>query len=237
MRHLTPDAKVLNVFASSINPSVDSWGPGIPGGYLSSMKANSGVVGAANKVLRSLKKTQLHELNLKLHKVLNKEDGVVLEKIPTWPPIEAAMSAMAQNPGYDFRDDDESTKDWVVKLVHTLSQANMADFTKLHSKKKKRKATVDSNPDRQRHGIASKSVVSKELAEFLGLAEGEIIARTQVISLLNKYIAAQSLKDPVKKNKINLDEKLKALLSPAEDFGVITFFNICRLLKPHFPQV
>lgn len=236
MGHLTPEANVLNVFASSINATVDSWGPGIPGGYLSSMKANAGIVGAINKVLRSLKKTQLHDLGLKLPKVLKKEEGASLADIPTWPPIESAITTMAPNPGYDFKDDGGNIKSWVVRLVHSLSQDNMANFTMLHSKKKKRKVSADSNPDRQRHGIASKSVVSKELSTFLQLADGETIARTQAVSLLNKYITANDLKDPVKKNQINLDDKLKALLAPPEDFGVITFFNICRLLKPHFPK-
>lgn len=236
MGHLTPEANVLNVFASSINATVDSWGPGIPGGYLSSMKANAGIVGAINKVLRSLKKTQLHDLGLKLPRVMKKEEGVALTDIPTWPPIESAITTMAPNPGYDFKDDAGNIKSWVVKLVHSLSQDNMANFTLLHSKKKKRKVSADSNPDRQRHGIASKSVVSKELSTFLQLADGETIARTQVVSLLNKYITANDLKDPVKKNQINLDDKLKALLAPPEDFGVVTFFNICRLLKPHFPK-
>ena len=234
--HLTPEANVLNVFASSINATVDAWGPGIPGGYLSSMKANTGVVGVINKVLRSLKKTQLHELWLKLPKVLKKEEGASLAGIPTWPPIESAITTMAPNPGYDFKDDEGNVKNWVVKLVHSLSQDNMANFTLLHSKKKKRKVSADSNPDRQRHGIASKTVVSKELSTFLQLEDGETIARTQVVSLLNKYITSNHLKDPVKKNQINLDDKLKALLAPPEDFGVITFFNICRLLKPHFPK-
>lgn len=236
MRHLTPEAKVLNVFGSAINDSVDSWGPGVPGGYLSSMKSNSGVVGVVNKILRSLKKTQLHELCLKLPKVLQEEEDAALAEISTWAPIETAISAMPLNPGYDFRDDGGSIKPWVVKLVHGLSQNNMTNFTLLHSKKKKRKVTADPNPNRQRHGIASKSVVSKELTDFLGLKEGETIARTQVVSLINKYIAAENLKDTVKKNQINLDDKLRELLAPPDGFGVITFFNICRLLKPHFPK-
>lgn len=236
MTHLTPEANVLNVFASSINATVDSWGPGIPGGYLSSMKANAGIMGAINKVLRTLKKTQLHDLVLKLPKVMKNEEGAALAGIDTWPAIESAITTMSPNPGYDFKDDEGNAKAWVVKLVHRLAVDNMTNFTLLHSKKKKRKASADSNPDRQRHGIASKSVVSKELSAFLQLADGETIARTQVVSLLNKYIMTNDLKDPDKKNQINLDDKLKTLLAPPEDFGVITFFNICRLLKPHFPK-
>ena len=236
MRHLTPEAKLLNVFASSINTSVDTWGPGVPGGYLSSFKGNTGVVGVLNKVMRAMKKTQLHELCLKLPRVLKEEEGVALKDVPPWAPIETAMAEMAGNPGHDFRHDDGKIKNWAVELALCLSQRNMANFSVLHSRKKKRKVAADTNPDRQRHGIASKSVVSKELAEFLGLKEGETIARTQVVSLLNKYISAENLKDPVKKNQIILDEKLSVLLAPPPDFGVITFFNICRLLKPHFPK-
>lgn len=234
-RHLTPEAKVLNVFASRINDSVDCWGPGIPGGYVSSMKSNSGLVGAINKVLRALKKTQLQELCLKLPKVISKQDGAKAQDITTWPQIEAAAYTMAKNPGYNFKDDDGDTQAWVLTLVQWLSHNNMTNFTRLHAKKKKRKAT-EKDPNRPRHGIASKSVVSKELAQFLALEDGETIARTQVVSLLNKYISANDLKDPAKKNQIKLDDKLNTLLQPPADFGPITFFNICRLLKPHFPK-
>ncbi|CAM9621596.1 unnamed protein product, partial [Ectocarpus sp. 13 AM-2016] len=234
-RHLTPEAKVLNVFASRINESVDCWGPAIPGGYLSSLKSNSGLLGAINKVLRALKKTQLQELCLKLPKVISREDGEKAQNITTWSQIEAAATSMAKNPGYNFKDDDGDVQDWVLNLVLWLSQNNMTNFTSVHAKKKKRKA-VTKDPNRPRHGIASDSVVSKELSQFLGLQDGEIIARTRVVSLLNKYISANGLKDPVKKNQIHLDDKLQALLRPPTDFGVITFFNICRLLKPHFPK-
>ena len=236
LNHLKPEAKVLNVFASTVNDKVDSWGPGLPGGYLSSMKANSGLIGVLNKVLRSLKKTQLHDLCMNLPKAIAKEDGAKVEDIPTWPQIESAACTMPQNPGYNFKEDNGDVCVWVLKLVHLLSHNNMQNFTSLHSKKKKRKACAEKDPNRPRHGIASKSVVSKELTQFLGLPDGETIARTQVVSLLNKYIAANGLKDPVKKNRILPDDKLKALLQPPAGFGDITFFNICTLLKPHFPK-
>ena len=236
LNHLKPEAKVLNVFASAVNDKVDCWGPGLPGGYLSSMKGNTGLVGVLNKILRSLKKTQLHDLCLKLPKVIAKEDGAKIEDIPTWPQIESAACTMPQNPGYNFKEDNGDLCAWVLKLVHWLSYDNMANFTSLHSKKKKRKAGAEKDPNRPRHGIASKSVVSKELTQFLGLQDGETIARTQVVSLLNKYIAANGLKDPVKKNRILPDDKLTELLRPPAGFGEITFFNICTLLKPHFPK-
>lgn len=234
-RHLTPEAKVLNVFASSVHATTDCWGPGVPGGYLTSLKANAGIVGATNKVLRSLKKVQLHELCTKLAKILGKDEGLSLTDVSTWPQIEEAVSSMTPNPGYDFKDDDGHTKEWVVRLVHYLSHDNMTNFSILHSKKKRR-ASAAAGGDRPRHGIASKSPVSKELGEFLGLEEGETIARTQVVSLINKYITANNLKDPVNKSTLLLDDKLKALLSPPDDFGVVTFFNIGKLLKPHLPK-
>lgn len=234
-RHLTPDAKVLNVFASSVHATTDCWGPGVPGGYLTSLKANGGIVGATNKVLRSLKKVQLHELCTKLAKIIGKSEGPGLTDVSTWPQIEAAVSSITPNPGYDFKDDDGHTKEWVVRLVHCLSQDNMTNFASLHSKKKRR-VSAASEGERPRHGIASKSPVSKELGAFLGLEEGETIARTQVVSLINKYITANNLKDPVNKSTLLLDDKLKALLAPPDDFGVVTFFNIGKLLKPHLPK-
>lgn len=226
---------MLNAFASSINDKVYCWGPGLPGGYLSSMKGNAGLVGVLNKMLRSLKRTQLHKLCTKLPKVIAKEEGAKLEDISTRPQIESAAYTMPQNPGYNFKEDDGVVCGWVLKLVQWLSQTYMAYFTSLHSKKKKRK-TADKDPKRPRHGIAGKSVVSKELTQFLGLADGKPIARTQVVPLLNKYIAANDLKDPAKKNRIISDQKLQALWQPPADFGDVIFFNLCTLLKSHFPK-
>jgi len=74
------------------------------------------------------------------------------------------VSSMTPNPGYDFKDDDGHTKEWVVRLVHYLSHDNMTNFSILHSKKKRR-ASAAAGGDRPRHGIASKSPVSKELSK------------------------------------------------------------------------
>lgn len=234
-RHLTPDARLLNVFASSMNPSVDCWGPCVPGGYLSSFKKNAGIVGVVNRVLRSMKKTQLHELCSKLPKVIKKEAS--LEDISaTWAPVISSVKEMAVTPAYDVADEESSVKTWVLKLVLSLSKKTMSEFSTLHAKKKKRRTNVKADPDRPRYGIASKSVVSKELADFLGLKEGEMIARTKVVSAVNDYIEDKGLKGSKDKSHIVPDEKLSTILVAPENFGPITFFNWCNLLSPHFPK-
>lgn len=70
-------------------------------------------------------------------------------------------------------------------------------------------------------------------AGFLGLDKGETIARTTVVPTLKKYITEKGLNNKVKKNEIN--PARTKLLSPAEDFGAVPFFNFCKLLSLHFP--
>lgn len=235
-RHLTQDANFLNVFASSMNASVDCWGPGVPGGYLSSSKKSAGVVGVVNKALRGLKKTQLQLLTSKIPKIIQ-ADGVSLDDIKTtWDPVMACITDMAVKAPYDVRNVDGSVNEWVLELVLCLAKECVSEFTALHAKKKKRRPTLNADANRPRYGIASKSVVSEKLAAFLGLEKGDTIARTKVVSAINSYIVDKGLKDAQDKSKIILDDKLRELLAPPENFGSVTFFNWCNLLSPHFPK-
>ena len=86
----------------------------------------------------------------------------------------------------------------------------------------------------RKFGIAAPVNISKELAQFMGLNEGEKVARTTVVKFINEYIGKHSLQNPTKKSEINCDESLLSLLKPSSTFGPVTYFNLCKLLGPHF---
>ena len=86
----------------------------------------------------------------------------------------------------------------------------------------------------RKFGIAAPVNISKELAQFMGLNEGEKVARTTVVKFINEYIGKHNLQNPSKKSEINCDESLLGLLKPSPTFGPVTYFNLCKLLGPHF---
>lgn len=102
------------------------------------------------------------------------------------------------------------------------------------NKKKKQKKVRDPNaPPRAPAGFARPTQLSNELCEFLGVAKGTEIARTEVTRLMTQYIKAQNLQNPANKREINMDKKLERLLNPPSDVTV-TFFTLQKFMKPHF---
>lgn len=95
--------------------------------------------------------------------------------------------------------------------------------------KKKRKAA------RAPSGFVKPSLISNELADFLGKPQGSEMARTDVTREINKYIRANNLQDKDNGRKINPDKQLSQLLK-IEGEVVLTYFNLQRYMGPHFPK-
>jgi hypothetical protein len=82
-------------------------------------------------------------------------------------------------------------------------------------------------------GFVKPSIISDELAIFLGKPVGTRMARTDVSKEINTYIRVYGLQSPYNGRVINPDEKLKKLLNI--DNGVeLTYFNLQKYMKPHF---
>ena len=78
--------------------------------------------------------------------------------------------------------------------------------------------------------------VSPELREFLALAEGDTISRSEVTRRINKYINENGLKHPDNGRMIILDNKLLKLLEPPDGVQV-TFLNIQKYLSRHYKKL
>ena len=95
----------------------------------------------------------------------------------------------------------------------------------------KREAVKGKNRgNRQPSGFAKPSAISNELCDFMEKEHGSLVARTEVTRHIIQYIKENGLNDS---RTIHPDEKLKSLLG-VNDEDVVTYFNIQRLMNPHF---
>jgi chromatin remodeling complex protein RSC6 len=96
------------------------------------------------------------------------------------------------------------------------------------SKKGKRNAG-----NRAPSGFVKPTLISDELAVFLGKDKGSLLARTAVSKEINVYIRANSLQDKDNGRKINPDAKLAKLLK-IQKGDELTYFNLQKYMKHHF---
>ena len=141
---------------------------------------------------------------------------------------------------------DQQFKDILLRIqeFRTLSSALTADVRKLQknvtrqvreSNKKNRKRHVRTDgTKRPPSGFAKPALISDSLCQFLGKPSGTEMARTEVTKYLTQYIKQHALQDQENKRRINCDSALKSLLN-VQDNDEVTYFNLQRYMKPHFP--
>ena len=99
----------------------------------------------------------------------------------------------------------------------------------LKASQKKKRATGNRAPS----GFVKPTLISDELAAFLGKEKGIELARTAVSKEINAYIRAANLQDPANGRKINADAKLAKLLK-LNKTDELTYFNLQKYMKHHF---
>mgnify|MGYP001372654542 CR=1 FL=1 len=101
-------------------------------------------------------------------------------------------------------------------------------------KQSRRRPRKGSAP-RQPSGFVKPTLISEELAMFLGKVHGVEMARTQVTREINVYIRAHDLQDPKNGRVILPDPKLRKLLAIKKG-EELTYFNLQRYMSPHFAK-
>lgn len=99
---------------------------------------------------------------------------------------------------------------------------------KLSNKRKK-------SGNRAPSGFVKPTLITDELATFLGKPSGAEMARTEVTKEINQYIRAHNLQDKDNGRKINPDAALAKLLKISSG-DELTYFNLQRYMSPHFPK-
>ena len=116
------------------------------------------------------------------------------------------------------------------KLLEKYANKELRALQKSHKKK-------GSNAgNRSPSGFVKPTLISNELASFLGKASGSEMARTEVTREINMYIRANSLQDKSNGRQINADDKLSALLK-LKDGDVLTYFNLQKFMSCHFAKI
>lgn len=98
-------------------------------------------------------------------------------------------------------------------------------------KAKRRRKTGNRSPS----GFVKPTLISTELAKFLGKPNGTEMARTEVTREINGYIRQHSLQDKSNGRKINPDKALASLLK-IQSGDELTYFNLQRYMSPHFAK-
>lgn len=129
----------------------------------------------------------------------------------------------------------------IAKTVRGLSSITRNTRKQVIKERKalrgKKKRVVDPNrPKKEPSGFARPTDISDELSDFLELDRGLQIARTEVTKRITAFIKSHDLQNPENRRQIDLvkpvAQPLKDLLNPDQP---LTFFNLQRYLKPHFP--
>ena len=116
-----------------------------------------------------------------------------------------------------------------------LTYFNLQKYMKPHFYRSdnSRCTSDNSSSDRRPSGFVVPTLISDQLAAFLGKPAGTKIARTEVSKLINTYVQVNGLQDPQNSRVINPDSKLRSLLNIGKN-DELTYFNIHRYMKPHF---
>lgn len=126
-----------------------------------------------------------------------------------------------------------SFRSQITKLsaqVRTLRSRSEREIKAAHKNARRRRSA-----NRKPSGFTKPSLITDELAKFLGRPKGTEMARTEVTREINKYICEHNLKDPKNGRIIRADTKLRKLLRLSKS-DELTFFNLQKYMSTHFPK-
>ena len=178
-----------------------------------------------------------------------KKARVVKKKVEAPPAPVEAQSVEPPAPPTEELEAESSLNDQFNEFMAKLHQLG-AQFTSLKSEfkalekrcTKEVKAAQKASAKKKRRqgnrpasGFIKPTLISSELAKFLGQPEGTMLPRTDVTKSINAYIKEHKLQNPKNGREIFPDETLTKLLKiPKGD--ELTFFNLQKYMSPHFAK-
>ena len=162
----------------------------------------------------------------------------VVSETPVEVPVVAPVEGEAVESNVTAKLAEYSDK---ITQLTTLASSLKAEFKALEkSVAKELKAAEKASQKKKRasgnrapSGFVKPTLISDELAAFLGKDKGSMLARTAVSREINNYIRANKLQDAANGRKINADAKLSKLLKLAKG-DELTYFNLQKFMKHHF---
>ena len=149
---------------------------------------------------------------------------------------------------------DTETVQSIIKRMHdrnaninALQRENKNDcklieklyLSEMRSLKKSKKQYGGNNTGKKKapSGFAKPTKLSQNLCSFLNVPSDTLLARTDVTKRITTYIRECELQNPDNRREIFPDKKLKELVNMEnEDDGKLTYFNLQRCIKHHFPK-
>lgn len=129
----------------------------------------------------------------------------------------------------------------LMETTKSLSARMKVLQKEVNKGKRTRKPPQEVDPDAppKTSALHKPVAISNELCKFLGFEPDTEHSRRDVTQGINDYIKKHELQDPTNRRFMLLSEKpeglaLKALLRDPDQ--PVTFFNIQRYLKPHYPM-
>jgi upstream activation factor subunit UAF30 len=116
------------------------------------------------------------------------------------------------------------------KSLEKIINRELKAAAKISAKKAKRAG------NRQPSGFVKPTLISDELAKFLGKSIGTEMARTEVSKEINEYIRANKLQNKKNGRIIEADAKLSTLLKLTKE-DELSYFNLQRYMKNHFIKI
>lgn len=110
-----------------------------------------------------------------------------------------------------------------------LEKSVSRDMKNAQKSSRKKKSSSNHQPS----GFTIPTLISDELARFLGQEPGTKMSRTDVSKALDAYIKENLLQEETNKRNINADSKLSTLLNLKKD-DKLSYFNLQRYMKHHF---
>ena len=130
----------------------------------------------------------------------------------------------------------KTSKSLTIEMKALTKDVNKLRVSKMSGKKVKR--IVDPDTPRKPGALEKPVPISDELADFLGLNKGEMYSRQTITQGIYKFVKDNDIQNPENRRYILLEseagQKLKTLLREPDQ--PLTFFNIQRYLKPHYPK-
>jgi upstream activation factor subunit UAF30 len=160
-------------------------------------------------------------------------------------PVEQTVAAAPETTEDATSDVFNKFSDFLAKLQGVSSQfsALRTEFRALERETSRQlKAAQKASAKRKRKsgnrapsGFVKPTLISNELAAFLGKPQGTEMARTDVTREINGYIREHKLQDKTNGRIIVPDTKLKGLLKLKKG-EELTYFNLQKYMSPHFAK-
>ena len=173
----------------------------------------------------------------------------VVKKKVDEPPAPAPVEAASAEPPAAPAEEESTLNDQFNEFMAKLHQLG-SQFTSLKSEfkalekrcTKEVKAAQKASAKKKRRqgtrtpsGFVKPTLISSELAKFVGVPDGTLMARTEVTKQINCYIKEHKLQDPSNGRIIIPDATLGKLLNIKKD-EQLTFFNLQKYMSPHFAK-